>query len=129
MPVIFVPLIIARLRSLGTLTRSKYLGQISIGGVSINVSLSWNAPRSSWYFKRITGLLDSPVGAMKVHFAFPGMNVLMFEGDSKRARGLIPENTPKDTYVKAGEIGITNMSRKHIGMVGVRFEDGAGDGG
>ena len=81
------------------------------------------APRSSWYFKRITGLLDSPVGAMKVHFAFPGMNVLMFEGDSKRARGLIPENTPKDTSVKAGEIGITNMSRKYLGMVGVRFED------
>lgn len=81
-----------------------------------------NAPRSSWYFKKITGLLDSPVGALKVHFAFPGMNVLMFEGDSKQSKGLIPENTP-ETSVKAGEIGLTNMSKRNIGMLGVRFED------
>lgn len=81
-----------------------------------------NAPRSSWYFQKITGLLDLPVGELKIHFAFPGMNVLMFEGNSKQAKGLIPENTPKD-IVKAGEIGITNMSKKHIGLVGVRFED------
>ena len=81
-----------------------------------------NAPRSSWYFKKITGLLDSPVGALKVHFAFPGMNVLMFEGDSKQSKGLIPENTP-ETSVRAGEIGLTNMSKRNIGMLGVRFED------
>jgi putative methanogenesis marker protein 3 len=81
-----------------------------------------NAPKSSWYFKKITGLLDSPVGSLNVLFAFPGMKVMMFNGDQKESKGLIPENTPKGC-VKKGEIGITNMSRRQIGVVGVRFED------
>ena len=88
----------------------------------IQMEFDENAPRSSWYFKKITGLLDSPVGSLKVHFAFPGMKVMMFEGDSKQSKGLIPENVPLDC-VKAGQIGLTNMSRRHIGMLGVRFED------
>ena len=50
------------------------------------------------------------------------MKLLMFKDVPKESKGLIPENTPKDV-VKAGEIGVTNMSRRHIGMVGVRFED------
>jgi putative methanogenesis marker protein 3 len=81
-----------------------------------------NAPKSSWYFKKITGLLDSPVGSLNVLFAFPGMKVMMFKGEQKESKGLIPENTPKGC-VKAGEIGITNMSRRQIGIIGVRFED------
>lgn len=81
-----------------------------------------NAPRSSWYFQKITGLLDAPIGVLTVHFAFPGMKVMMFEGNSKEAKGLIPENTPKNC-VKAGQLAITNMSRRHIGIIGVRFED------
>lgn len=80
------------------------------------------APKSSWYFRRITGLIDNPIGKLKVHFSFPGMNLIMFEGNTKESKGLVPENTPKDC-VKAGEIGITNMSRKHVGLIGVRFED------
>jgi len=79
------------------------------------------APRSSWYFKKITGLIEKPVGALKVHFAFPGMKIVMFEGDSNEATGLIPENTPKDS-VESGEIGITNMSKKNVGFIGIRFE-------
>jgi putative methanogenesis marker protein 3 len=79
------------------------------------------APRSSWYFKKITGLIEKPVGALKVHFAFPGMKIIMFEGDSNEAKGLIPENTP-DAIVEAGEIGITNMSKKNVGLMGIRFE-------
>ena len=46
----------------------------------------------------------------------------MFKSVPKESKGLIPENTPKEE-VKAGQIGVTNMSRRHIGMVGVRFED------
>jgi putative methanogenesis marker protein 3 len=88
----------------------------------IYIDLDDNAPRSSWYFQKITGLLDSPIGSLKVHFAFPGMKVMMFEGKSKEARGLIPENTPPKC-VNSGQIGITNMSRRHVGMIGVRFED------
>ncbi|MBM4241377.1 MAG: methanogenesis marker 3 protein [Euryarchaeota archaeon] len=88
----------------------------------IYVDINDVAPRSSWYFKKITGLLDSPVGSLKVHFAFPGMKVMMFKGSQKDSKLLIPENTPKKC-VKAGEIGVTNISRKYLGMIGVRFEN------
>lgn len=88
----------------------------------VYVDINDKAPRSSWYFKKITGLLDNPVGSLKVHFAFPGMKVMMFSGNKKDSRGLIPENNP-ERCVKAGEIGITNMSRRYVGMIGVRFED------
>ena len=88
----------------------------------IGIEFSKNSPRSSWYFKKITGLIDAPIGSIKIHFAFQGMKVMMFEGDSREAKGLIPENTP-EKCVKAGELGITNMSRRHIGMIGIRFED------
>jgi len=80
------------------------------------------APRSSWYFKKITGLLDSPVGALKIQFAFPGTKVMMFQGSSRDSRGLVPENTPKDK-VEKGEMALTNMSKRNIGILGVRFED------
>lgn len=88
----------------------------------IYIDIDDTASRSSWYFQKLTGLVDSPIGSLKIHFAFPGMKVMMFEGRSKDARGLIPENTPSKC-VTAGQIGITNMSRRHVGMVGVRFED------
>ena len=88
----------------------------------IYIELNDKAPKSSWYFKKITGLLDSPVGSMNVMFAFPGMKVMMFKGNPKESKGLIPENNPVNC-VKAGEIGITNMSRRQIGVMGVRFED------
>ncbi|EKQ51869.1 MAG: putative methanogenesis marker protein 3 [Methanobacterium sp. Maddingley MBC34] len=88
----------------------------------LHVEFYQNAPRSTWYFQKITGLLDAPVGSLQVHFAFPGMKLLMFKDVPKESKGLIPENTP-ESVVEAGQIGITNMSRRHIGMVGVRFED------
>jgi len=88
----------------------------------IYIELNDETPKSSWYFKKITGLLDSPVGSLNVMFAFPGMKVMMFKGNSKESKGLVPENSP-ERCVKAGEIGITNMSRRQIGVVGVRFED------
>ncbi len=100
--------------------------QVATFGVMKNkiiyVDIDDKAPRSSWYFRKITGLLDAPVGSLKVHFAFPGLKVMMFKGDPREAKGLIPENTP-ERCVKAGEIGITNMSRRQVGMIGVRFED------
>lgn len=79
------------------------------------------APRSTWYFKKVTGLVEKPIGALKVHFAFPGMKMSIFEGDVKEAKGLIPENTP-GACVESGKIGITNMSKKNVGLIGVRFE-------
>ena len=81
-----------------------------------------NAPRSVKYFKRLSGLLENPVGKIKVHFAVPGMHILIFEGDKKAAKGLVPENNPVDKVIR-GQIGITNMSSKSAGLIGIRFED------
>ena len=81
-----------------------------------------NAPRSVKYFKRLSGLLENPVGKIKVHFAVPGMHIVMFEGDKKSAKGLVPENNPVDKVIR-GQIGITNMASKSAGLIGIRFED------
>jgi len=88
----------------------------------LEIEMDEKAPRSIWYFKKISGLIDSPIGSMEVHFAFPGMKVVMFKGEKSEAKGIIPENTPTGC-VKAGELGVTNMSRHHVGLIGVRLED------
>jgi len=88
----------------------------------VYVDITDKAPHSTWYFQKITGLLDSPVGSLNVMFAFPGMKVMMFKGNPLESKTLVPENTPKGC-VKAGEIGVTNMSRRQIGVIGVRFEN------
>ena len=81
-----------------------------------------NAPRSVKYFKRLSGLLENPIGKIRVHFAVPGMHILIFEGDKKTAKGLVPENNPVDKVIR-GQIGITNMASKSAGLIGIRFED------
>ena len=86
------------------------------------IKFSENAPRSVKYFKLLSGLLENPVGKIKVHFSVPGMHIVIFEGDKKRAKGLIPENNPVDKVIR-GQIGITNMASKSAGLIGIRFED------
>ena len=81
-----------------------------------------NAPRSVRYFKHLTGLLENSVGKLKVHFAVPGMHIVIFEGDKKSAKGLVPENNPVEKVIR-GQIGITNMASKSAGLIGIRFED------
>ena len=81
-----------------------------------------NAPRSVRYFKLLSGLLENPVGKIKVHFAVPGMHIVIFEGDKKSVKGLIPENNPVDKVIR-GQVGITNMASKSAGLIGIRFED------
>ena len=81
-----------------------------------------NAPRSVRYFKYLSGLLENPVGKIKVHFSVPGMHIVIFEGDKKLAKGLVPENNPVDKVIR-GQIGITNMASKSAGLIGIRFED------
>ncbi len=78
-------------------------------------------PRTVEYFRRVTGMLDRPVGKLKVHFAYSDLGMVMFEGDEKLGRKLVPENTPKDT-VEAGTLGVTNQAKKHAGLIGVRLE-------
>lgn len=80
------------------------------------------APKSVWYFKKVTGLINRPIGHLKVYFTIPGMLVL-FQGNADEAGTLIPENLPKEE-VKKGLLGVTNMSRPHHrGMMGIRLED------
>ena len=84
------------------------------------INFTDNAPRTVKYFKLVSGLLEEPIGKIKVHFSVPGMHILIFEGDSNTSKGLVPENTPEN-IVKACEIGITNMAAKNVGLIGVRF--------
>ena len=50
------------------------------------------------------------------------MHIVIFEGDKKTAKGLVPENNPVDKVIR-GQIGITNMASKSAGLIGIRFED------
>ncbi|NMX21464.1 methanogenesis marker 3 protein [ANME-1 cluster archaeon GoMg4] len=79
------------------------------------------APKTVWYFKKVTGLITRPIGHLKVHFAVPEMLVL-FEGNANEAGTLVPENLPIEG-VKMGVLGVTNMSRSNRGMMGIRLED------
>ncbi|WP_423792449.1 methyl-coenzyme M reductase-associated protein Mmp3 [Methanocaldococcus indicus] len=78
------------------------------------------APITSWYFRKTTGLTTIRVG--KLHVYFKHKDVVMFKGNPEYAKGLLPENTPKDV-VKAYEIGVTNMVSRYKGMIGVRLSD------
>ncbi len=79
------------------------------------------APKTVWYFKMITGLINRPIGYLKVHFTVPGTLVL-FQGNENEAGTLVPENLPKEE-VKKGMLGVTNMSRSNKGVMGIRLED------
>jgi len=79
------------------------------------------APKTVWYFKKITGLINRPIGYLKVFFTAPGMMVL-FQGRADEAGTLIPENLPKGV-VQEGMLGVTNMSRANRGMMGIRLDE------
>lgn len=80
------------------------------------------APKTVWYFKKVTGLINRPIGHLKVYFTIPGMLVL-FQGNADEAGTLVPENLPAEE-VKKGLLGVTNMSRSnHRGMMGIRLAD------
>ncbi|WP_407413046.1 methanogenesis marker 3 protein [Methanobrevibacter sp.] len=87
-----------------------------------SIKFADNAPRSVRYFKLLSGLIENPIGKITVHFSVPGMHIVIFEGDKKAAKGLIPENNPVDKVIR-GQIGITNMASKSAGLIGIRFED------
>jgi len=80
-----------------------------------------NEPASVHYFEKVTGLSHKPIGTMKVHFAFKGMPMVTFEGDEERGASLYPGAEFKKC--KKGDIGITNQSRPHCGLIGVRLEE------
>ncbi|MDI9645409.1 MAG: methanogenesis marker 3 protein [Archaeoglobales archaeon] len=78
------------------------------------------APRTTEYFKLVAGMVGRRVGKLEVYFKTN--DLIIFRPKSSYKDPLIPENTPKE-IVKAGEIGVTNMSRRHAGLIGVRFSD------
>ena len=101
-------------------------GEVTTFGLAsdelLKVKLTDKAPRTRWYLEKITGLAEKPVGTLKVYFAVPDMNMFMFHGNNEESKGLIPENNPTDV-VKAGQIAVTNMSRKNLGLIGIRTVD------
>ncbi len=79
------------------------------------------APKTVWYFKKLTGLIHRPIGNLKVHFNVPGAMVL-FQGSGEEAGTLMPENLP-EAKVDVGILGVTNMSRANRGLMGIRLSD------
>ncbi|MEM0301694.1 MAG: methanogenesis marker 3 protein [Archaeoglobaceae archaeon] len=79
-----------------------------------------SAPKTALYFRIATGLISKKVGKIPVYFKT--RDLVIFKPTISFEEPLIPENLPRD-LVKAGEIGVTNMSRKHAGLIGVRFSD------
>ena len=74
-----------------------------------------------YYFRKVTGLSHKPVGTLKTQFSFPGMPMVTFYGDEERSKNLFPQEPFKKC--KKGDIGITNQSRPHHGLIGVRLGD------
>jgi putative methanogenesis marker protein 3 len=73
------------------------------------------------YFRKVTGLSHKPIGVLKVQFAYPEMPMITFYGDEVRAKNLYPQNPFKKC--KKGDIGVTNQSRPHHGLLGIRLQD------
>ena len=73
------------------------------------------------YFEKVTGLNHKPIGVMKVHFWFPGMSMVTFEGDEERGKSLYPGDHFKKC--KRGDIGLTNQACDHHGLLGIRLTD------
>jgi len=79
------------------------------------------APRTAHYIRKMTGLDHKPIGTMKVHFTYPDMPLVTFEGNPKEALDLVPEGTfGKDS--KRGDVAVTNMSRPNRGLIGLRLQ-------
>jgi len=80
------------------------------------------APNTVKYFRKLTGLINKPIGKLDIQFAHPSVPLVAFEGGSVEAAGLIPENPPVEVS-RVGEIGVTNMSRQHKGLIGIRLKE------
>ena len=78
------------------------------------------APKTVHYMRNITGLYKNyPIGRLQIMVAMDSL-VLFQMGGKKEA--LIHENLPTGK-IKAGLIGVTNMSRPSCGVIGIRLEE------
>jgi len=73
------------------------------------------------YFEMMTGLNHKPIGTMKVHFTFKGMQFISFEGDTDKGKSLYPQDAFKKC--KKGDIGLANQAGSHPGLMGIRLVD------
>ncbi|MDR2698303.1 MAG: methanogenesis marker 3 protein [Candidatus Methanoplasma sp.] len=85
------------------------------------IQLDGSHPADVHYFRKITGLWHKSVGSLKTQFSFPGMPMITFYGDEERSKSIYPQDPFKKC--KKGDIGITNQSRPHHGLIGIRLED------
>lgn len=79
------------------------------------------SPRAVHYLRKMTGLNHKPIGTLKVHFTYPGMSLITFEGNTKEGLDLMPEKSFGDSC-NIGDIGVTNQSRPQKGLIGVRID-------
>lgn len=73
------------------------------------------------YFKKVTGLSHKPIGTLRTQFSFPGSPMATFYGDEGRGQDLYPQDPFR--RCRRGDIGVTNQSRPHHGLIGVRLQD------
>ncbi|MDR1691126.1 MAG: methanogenesis marker 3 protein [Candidatus Methanoplasma sp.] len=100
-------------------------GEVETFGVPkdkvFRIQLDEKHPGDVYYFRKVTGLSHKPIGSLKTQFSFPGMPMVTFYGDDERSKSLFPQDPFKKC--KKGDIGITNQSRPHHGLIGIRLED------
>lgn len=105
----------------------KRFGEVNIFGMPdeevLKIELYTHiAPETVQYFKIVGRMLEKPVGSFNVKFKDRDMGMTVFGHKADFPRPLIPENNPVSD-VPAYEIGVTNMSRKNAGMIGIRDRD------
>ncbi len=99
-------------------------GQVELFGVKkediYRVQIDDKFEQDAHYFRKVTGLSHKPVGTLKVHFWFPGMTMVTFEGDYDKGKSLYPGDPFK--RCKRGDLGLTNQACDHHGLLGIRVE-------
>ena len=99
-------------------------GKVQLFGVKrediYRVQLDDSFEQDVHYFRKVTGLSHKTVGTLKVHFWFPGMTMVTFEGDYDKGKSLYPGDPFK--RCKRGDLGLTNQACDHHGLIGIRVE-------
>lgn len=100
-------------------------GEVETLGVTrdkvFRIKITAKDEKTVHYFKKVTGLSHKPIGQLKVQFSFPGMSMITFYGDDARGQDVYPQEP--FTKCRKGDIGITNQSRPHHGLIGIRLTD------
>jgi putative methanogenesis marker protein 3 len=83
------------------------------------------APRTTEFFRAITGLKFASVGRLRIAHAFsPALGTILLSGDRSKINvpELKSENTPYQK-VRIGVIGITNSVVDRMGTIGIRMKE------